>query len=50
MHDSPEKATTAEILPAIIEGYRQAGFTFEALTPQIKPGGYSDPNQSEGGF
>ena len=44
MHDSADKVTTVEALPAIIEGYRNAGFTFEALTPEVKPIVYGYPN------
>ena len=37
MHDSGGKRGTVEALPAIIEGYRDAGFTFAALTPEVVP-------------
>ena len=43
MHDSASRNTTVEALPAIIEGYQRAGFTFEALTPEVKPVIYSYP-------
>ncbi len=33
MHDSSAKTTTVEALPAIIEGYLEAGYSFAALTP-----------------
>ncbi len=33
MHDTSTKATTAQALPAIIEGLRSMGFRFEALNP-----------------
>lgn len=37
MHDSAGKTGTVEALPAIIEGYREAGFNFAPLTPQVVP-------------
>lgn len=37
MHDSVSKHGTVEALPAIIEAYRDAGFTFEVLTPEVVP-------------
>ena len=37
LHDSAGKAATVEALPAIIEGYRDRGFAFAALTPQVVP-------------
>ena len=37
MHDSSVKTTTVEALPAIIEGYQKAGYTFAALTAETKP-------------
>lgn len=43
MHDSADKKTTVESLPAIIEGYLDAGFTFAALTPEVVPIIYSYP-------
>lgn len=43
MHDSAAKPTTVEALPAIIEGYRDAGFTFEVLTPEVVPVVYIYP-------
>lgn len=36
-HDSAARTTTVQALPAIIEGYRNAGYTFAALTPAVKP-------------
>ena len=36
-HDSAARTTTADALPAIIEGYRAAGYTFSALHPGVKP-------------
>lgn len=36
MHDSAVKTTTVAALPAIIEGYRDAGFTFHPLTPETR--------------
>jgi peptidoglycan/xylan/chitin deacetylase (PgdA/CDA1 family) len=34
MHDSQAKTTTVEALPAIIEGLRKQGFSFDVLTDQ----------------
>ncbi len=34
MHDAGDKRTTAQALPAIIEGLKAQGFTFAALTPE----------------
>lgn len=36
MHDSAVKTTTVTALPTIIEGYRDAGFTFYPLTPETR--------------
>lgn len=36
-HDSNRFTNVVEALPRIIEGYREAGFTFDALTPEVKP-------------
>lgn len=36
MHDSAAKTTTVEALPAIIEGYQTAGFTFRPLTAETR--------------
>lgn len=36
MHDSAVKTTTVAALPAIIEGYRAAGFTFYPLTAETR--------------
>ena len=44
MHDSKGHATTVAALPAIIEGYRNAGYTLEALTPEVRPIVYAYPN------
>ena len=44
MHDSKGHATTVAALPAIIEGYRDAGYTLEALTPEVRPIVYAYPN------
>ena len=44
MHDSADKGTTVDALPAIIEGYRDAGFSFAALTPEVEPVIYKYPN------
>ena len=37
MHDSGDKNGTVEALQAIIDGYKDAGFTFAALTPEVVP-------------
>ncbi len=44
MHDSARKSTTVEALPAIIEGYRDAGFTFAPLTAEVAPVIYGYPD------
>ena len=44
MHDSRSHANTVAALPAIIEGYRDAGYTLEALTPEVRPIVYAYPN------
>ena len=36
-HDSAARSTTADALPAIIEGYQAAGYTFSALHPGVRP-------------
>ena len=36
-HDSAARATTVEALPAVIEGYQNAGYTFSALHPGVRP-------------
>lgn len=36
-HDSAPRSTTADALPAVIEGYRAAGYTFAPLTPGVTP-------------
>jgi peptidoglycan/xylan/chitin deacetylase (PgdA/CDA1 family) len=36
-HDSAARTTTVEALPAVIEGYQAAGYTFAALTPGVTP-------------
>ncbi|MDE6259335.1 MAG: polysaccharide deacetylase [Oscillospiraceae bacterium] len=36
-HDSAARSTTADALPAIIEGYQAAGYTFSALHPGVTP-------------
>lgn len=36
-HDSAARSTTVDALPAVIEGYRDAGYTFAALSPGVKP-------------
>ena len=35
-HDSAARGTTADALPAIIEGYQAAGYTFSALHPGVR--------------
>ena len=36
-HDSAARTTTVDALPAVIEGYQAAGYTFSALHPGVKP-------------
>lgn len=36
MHDSVHKTGTVECLPAVIAGYRDAGYAFAPLTPEVK--------------
>lgn len=36
-HDSAARGTTVDALPAIIEGYQNAGYIFAALHPGVKP-------------
>ena len=36
MHDSKSKTKTVECLPQVIAGYREAGYAFAPLTPEIK--------------
>ena len=36
-HDSSPRGTTADALPAVIEGYQAAGYTFSALHPGVTP-------------
>ena len=36
-HDSAARATTADALPAVIEGYQAAGYAFSALHPGVTP-------------
>lgn len=36
-HDSPSKKSTADALPAIIEGLKKMGFSFAAINPQTEP-------------
>ena len=43
LHDSEGKTSTVEALPAIIEGYRDAVFTFSVLTPAVVPVIFSYP-------
>lgn len=43
MHDSRSHANTVAALPAIIEGYQNAGYTLEALTPEVRPIVYAYP-------
>ena len=42
-HDSAARTTTADALPAVIEGYRAAGYTFSALHPGVTPVIYGYP-------
>lgn len=44
MHDSWSHGNTVAALPAIIEGYQSAGYTLEALTPEVRPIVYAYPN------
>ena len=43
MHDSRSHASTVEALPTIIEGYQNAGYSREALTPEVRPIVYAYP-------
>ena len=43
-HDSKRYTNMVAALPDIIEGYQAAGFTLEALTPEVKPIVYAYPN------
>ncbi|MDD6159657.1 MAG: polysaccharide deacetylase [Oscillospiraceae bacterium] len=36
-HDSAARGTTVQALPAVIEGYRDAGYTFAPLSPAVTP-------------
>ena len=36
-HDSSARGTTVDALPAVIEGYRAAGYAFAPLTPGVTP-------------
>ena len=36
-HDSAPRITTPDALPAVIEGYREAGYTFSTLHPGVTP-------------
>ena len=36
-HDSAARTTTVDALPAVIEGYQAAGYTFSALHPGVRP-------------
>ena len=36
-HDSAARGTTVDALPAVIEGYQGAGYTFSALHPGVEP-------------
>lgn len=44
MHDSKSHVNTVAALPAIIEGYQNAGYTLEALAPEVRPIVYAYPN------
>lgn len=37
MHDAAAKTTTVEALPAIVEGLKEQGFVFDALTTESEP-------------
>lgn len=41
MHDARPKTTTVEALPAIIDGLRSQGFSFDKLSNSINPAAYS---------
>lgn len=43
MHDSQSRDKTVACLPAVIEGYQNAGYSLEALTPEVRPIIYSYP-------
>lgn len=43
MHDSRGHSNTVAALPAIIEGYQAAGYSLEALTPEVRPIVYAYP-------
>ena len=36
-HDNAARTTTVDALPAVIEGYQAAGYTFSALHPGVRP-------------
>ena len=36
-HDSKRYTNMVQALPSIIEGYQTAGFSLEALTPEVSP-------------
>ena len=36
-HDSAARGTTVDALPAVIEGYQNAGYTFSSLHPGVEP-------------
>ena len=42
-HDGACHTNVVKALPCIIEGYREAGFTFDALTPEVRPVIYGYP-------
>lgn len=44
MHDSLTKTTTVDALPAIIKGYKKAGYKFEVLTNEVSPVLFSTPD------
>ena len=43
-HDSAARGTTVDALPAIIEGYQAAGYSFSALHPGVTPVTMGYPN------
>lgn len=43
-HDSAARGTTADALPAVIQGYQAAGYTFSPLHPGVRPVTMGYPN------
>ena len=48
LHDSAPRTYTVAALPAIIEAYQAAGFTFRTLSPQVRAVTFSYPNPKQG--